>query len=60
MVRTETTRQALLTLVAIVWAFTMVAPVFVPGYSASLAVNGPMLILMGYMFHRANGKGGPE
>lgn len=58
MVGMEATRQALLALVATVWAFTIIAPVFVPGYSASLLVDGPMLVLMGYMFHHTrNGDG---
>jgi hypothetical protein len=56
----ETMRQALLTLVALVWAVTILAPIFVPSYSASLLVDGPMLILMGYMFRHVhnNGTGG--
>lgn len=44
-------------LVTVGWLFNLVAPAFISSYSSSLAVNAPMMLVMGAIFATKPGNG---
>lgn len=54
--RNDPVRTGLAVLVGAGWAFNLIAPAIFHGYQSSLAVNGPLMLVLGAVYSVGKGK----